>query len=58
MPVPEPAAAAYSIIAGGRAIQCLTCLLISFNELDIEQRYCARCHRIHPLDQAVKEPIQ
>lgn len=28
-------------------IRCLRCRLASFHPKDIEQRYCARCHRWH-----------
>lgn len=30
-----------------RAIRCLLCGALSFNESDIVQRYCGRCHLFH-----------
>lgn len=37
----------YSIVAFGRGIRCWTCGQVSFNQTDIKQRYCGKCHKYH-----------
>jgi hypothetical protein len=34
----------YQLRAGGKCIQCLTCLMISSNPTDVASRYCGKCH--------------
>jgi broad specificity phosphatase PhoE len=57
-PKPEPAAPRYAIIAGGAAIQCLTCLYISYHPQDVSQHYCGNCHRFHDDVEANTNPQQ
>ena len=39
--------ATYMIICLGQAIKCLKCGMISYNEYDIENKYCGYCHGYH-----------
>jgi hypothetical protein len=41
----------YQLLAEGRAIECLTCGMVSRNSNDIQNRYCDNCHRVH------KDPV-
>lgn len=37
----------YLVSADGKSITCLECGAISWHPLDVQQRYCGRCHRFH-----------
>ena len=37
----------YLLLEEGKAIQCLTCHMVSHNPNDVEQRYCGKCHKFH-----------
>ena len=43
----RPPEATYMIICLGRAIKCLKCGMISYNEYDIKYKYCGYCHEYH-----------
>jgi hypothetical protein len=37
----------YLLVNRATAILCLSCGAVSHNPHDVEQRYCAACHRFH-----------
>lgn len=37
----------YTLLEGGRAIQCNQCEMVSHNMGDIQERYCGNCNRFH-----------
>jgi hypothetical protein len=41
----SPREITYSIAADGKSITFQPCGLTSYNPIDVEQRYCARCDR-------------
>jgi hypothetical protein len=46
----RPPERTYMIICLDRAIKCLKCGMISYNEYDIKHKYCGHCHEYHDLD--------
>ena len=43
----KPLAQTHRIIHDGRAIHCLLCGMISFDQGDVSERYCGNCRRFH-----------
>ncbi len=37
----------YTVAPDGKSITCHRCGLTSYNQRDIEHRYCGECHRFH-----------
>ncbi len=42
--------------AGGRAIRCRGCGLVSYNPNDVANRYCGNCHQVLEEPQTLGEP--
>lgn len=42
----------YMISEDGKSITCLICKIKSYNQNDINDRYCGHCHRFHSNDYA------
>jgi len=37
----------YEILYSGNAIRCLICKMVSWNRRDIQELFCANCHKFH-----------
>jgi hypothetical protein len=51
----NPNEISYTVAADGRSILFRPCGVRSFNMNDVEQKYCARCHRFMDLVEAARE---
>jgi hypothetical protein len=40
---------------GLRKITCLICGMTSYNQNDVEQKYCGSCHQFHNIMMAMQE---